>query len=115
MKPSRSVSGDKPEAPAPAGPSSGPLEPGGRREGSVPAAAPSAVSSAVLGASRQSGGRDAPSYNTSPRHSAANPFPRLWTAFIGFVLLTVLALALAVGEWQRPMVGMLVDPFGRVT
>ena len=55
------------------------------------------------------------SYTSSPRHLVQNPFPQLWTAFIGFVLLTVLALGLSVGEWQRPIIGMLVDPFGRVT
>ena len=50
-------------------------------------------------------------YTTSPRHLAHNPFPRLWTAFVGFVLLTVVALTLSVGEWQRPIVGMLVAAF----
>jgi signal transduction histidine kinase len=104
MKQSRSASGDKPDVASTPGPS-GPAAAGGRA-GST-AAGPATT--------RAAGKGEPPSYNTSPRHLATNPFPRLWTAFIGFVLLTVLALTLAVGEWKRPIVGMLVDPFGRVT
>jgi signal transduction histidine kinase len=52
---------------------------------------------------------------SSPRHLADNPFPRLWTAFVSFALLTVVALTLAIGQWERPLLGMLADPYGRVT
>ncbi len=120
MKPSRSVSGDKPGGTAAPGPPTGLAGAGepSRSRWSLTSAArsASATASGSSAASRSGSGREAPSaQSTSPRHLAHNPFPRLWTAFAGFVLLTVLALALSVGEWQRPIVGMLVDPFGRVT
>lgn len=50
----------------------------------------------------------------SPHLRAPNPFPALWMAFIGMAILTVSALGLSIGQWQRPMAGMLVDPFGQV-
>ncbi len=99
MKPTRSVSGDKPEVVS-----------------SLPGPAePSAPASSTSGAPARSGSRDSPSKFSGSRPPTFNPFPRLWSAFIALVVLTVLALTLAVGEWERPIIGMLMDPFGRVT
>lgn len=50
----------------------------------------------------------------SPHLRAKSPFPALWTGFIAMALLTVVALGLSIGEWRRPMAGMLVDAFGLI-
>lgn len=52
---------------------------------------------------------------TLSRKVRKNPFPALWTSFIGLALLTLLALTLALGQWRRPVAGVLVDPFAGVT
>jgi hypothetical protein len=50
----------------------------------------------------------------SPHLRAKSPFPRLWIGLIGMAILTIAALGLSIGQWQRPLPGMLVDPFGIV-
>lgn len=50
----------------------------------------------------------------SPHLRAPNPFPALWVALIGMAALTIASLALAIGQWDRPIAGMLVDPFGLI-
>jgi len=50
----------------------------------------------------------------SPHLRAPNPFPALWIALLAMVVLTVAALGLSIGQWQRPLAGVLVDPFGTV-
>ena len=115
MKPSRPVSGDKPGGAAAQGSASGLGEPSSARRALTSSAGATSSTGSSSSAASRSGGERESAQITSPRHLAHNPFPRLWTGFVGFVLLTVLALGLSVGEWQRPVVGMLVDPFGRVT
>lgn len=51
---------------------------------------------------------------SSPHLRAKSPFPALWTGFLLMALLTVVALGLSIGQWSRPIAGMLVDPFGWV-
>ncbi len=51
---------------------------------------------------------------SSPYLRAKNPFPTLWFALVGMALLTLLALGLSIGQWQRPTLGVVVDPFGLV-
>lgn len=48
----------------------------------------------------------------SPHLRAKSPFPALWTGFLLMALLTVVALGLSIGQWTRPIAGVLVDPFG---
>ena len=48
----------------------------------------------------------------SPHLRAKSPFPALWTGFVLMALLTVVALGLSIGQWSRPIAGVLVDPFG---
>lgn len=50
----------------------------------------------------------------SPHLRAKSPFPRLWIGLISMAILTIVALGLSIGQWQRPLPGMLVDPFGIV-
>lgn len=50
----------------------------------------------------------------SPHLRAKSPFPALWTGFIAMALLTVVALGLSIGEWRRPIAGVLVDAFGLI-
>lgn len=50
----------------------------------------------------------------SPHLRAKSPFPRLWVGLISMAILTIVALGLSIGQWQRPLAGMLVDPFGIV-
>lgn len=50
----------------------------------------------------------------SPHLRAKSPFPALWTGFLLMALLTVVALGLSIGQWSRPIAGMVVDPFGWV-
>lgn len=50
----------------------------------------------------------------SPHLRAKSPFPALWTGFLTMALLTVVALGLSIGEWRRPIAGLLVDAFGLI-
>jgi hypothetical protein len=50
----------------------------------------------------------------SPHLRAKSPFPALWTGFLAMAILTVVALGLSIGEWRRPIAGVLVDAFGLI-
>lgn len=50
----------------------------------------------------------------SPHLRAPNPFPALWVALVAMAVLTVASLGLAIGQWERPIAGLLVDPFGLI-
>lgn len=62
-------------------------------------------------ASRGHKERDPSSLNPAQHGS---PLTLLWLAFVALSALSVAALLLSIGEWQRPIAGVLVDPFGRV-
>ena len=49
------------------------------------------------------------------RPQPKSPFPALWVGLAAMAALTLVVLLLALGQWERPMVGLIVDPFGRVS
>lgn len=50
----------------------------------------------------------------SPHLRAKNPFPTLWIGLLAMAILTIAALGLSIGQWQRPLAGALVDTYGIV-